>query len=447
MGVFTDINYKDSHFEKAELTPIRGEPTYSTLEHLLKELKANARNVHSNLGGGAHGHLGLVISPASYAHLSATPFTPPVFPGTEATIPPGSTQHAARTLRIQFDEQLRVYHEVENVDKALKQQIVQAIEPKYLTAVRNRTSDTITIPVYEVMEYLFNTYGEVTPETFQTKEQETKAMTFDPNIDSIDSLYNEIDDLVDLSGHAGIPMTPEQSITIAYVILWRSGVLKDYLKTWNAKAAAEKTWDTFKTHFRDGVKEYKSLKGPTMQQSTMFHAEQQANLLQHFRDDIKAVIADEISKHSANLTTNYSPSHFQPPVPDASSHYLNDSFDYNDNMQQMANAMLEYKQLVPQLISQVQQLQQTVRDLKNSGPPTNITSDTTSTLTSTTSNSASSSRYSFKPPFHMYCHTHGLCAHNGKQCNSPSANHNKDATFFKRMNGSNRNCDKAQKLA
>ena len=86
MGVFTDINYKDSHFEKAELTPIRGEPTYSTLEHLLKELKANARNVHSNLGGGAHGHLGLVISPASYAHLSATPFTPPVFPGTEATL-------------------------------------------------------------------------------------------------------------------------------------------------------------------------------------------------------------------------------------------------------------------------------------------------------------------------------------------------------------------------
>ena len=62
MGAFTNIDHKETHFEKAELTPIRGEPTYETLEHLLKELKANVRNVHSNLGGGAHGHLGLVIS-------------------------------------------------------------------------------------------------------------------------------------------------------------------------------------------------------------------------------------------------------------------------------------------------------------------------------------------------------------------------------------------------
>ena len=80
MGTFQNIDYKETHFEKSELTPIRVEPTYPTLELLLKELKANALNVHSNLGGGAHGHLGLVIRPASYAHLSAIPFLPSLSP-------------------------------------------------------------------------------------------------------------------------------------------------------------------------------------------------------------------------------------------------------------------------------------------------------------------------------------------------------------------------------
>ena len=131
--------------------------------------------------------------------------------------------------------------------------------------------------------------------------------------------------------------------------------------------------------------------------------------------------------------------------PSVTSYYHHDDFDLNDQMLQMANSISEYKQLVPQLIAQVQQLQHTVKELKQAGPPTNITSDT-STITSNTTCS-NSARYSFKPPFHMYCHTHGLCAHNGKQCKTPGPQHKNDATFFNRMNGSDRNVDKAPKSA
>ena len=446
MGVFQDINYHESHFEKSVLTPIRGEPTYSTLELLLKELKANALNVHSNLGGGVHGHLGLVISPASYAHLSATPFVRPVFPGTAAVLPPGSTQHAARTLRLHFDENLRVYHEVNNVDKALKKQIVQAIEPTYLDAVRDRTTNTILTPVHEVMEHLFSTYGEVTPETFQKKEAQIKATTFDPLVDSIDTLYREIEDLVDLSGHAGIPMTPAQSMTVAYVILWRTTVLKDYLKTWNAKAAADKTWDNFKTHFRDGIREFKSLRGPEIKDS-IFNQHHHANFMKELRDGVRDVISDEISRHTANLAASYPqapPSSYFPDHFSSSPTSIPSDTEFDQQMTHMANSISEYKNLVPQLISQVQQLQKTVKELKLNGPPTNITSDTS---TITTNTSTSNDRHSFKPPFHMYCHTHGLCAHNGKKCRDPGPNHKQDATFFNRMNGSDRNADRAKRLA
>ena len=100
MSAYASVDYKDTHFEFSELSPIHGEPSYETLDKLLKQLKANARTVHSNLGGGAHGHLGLVISPASYALLSPLhPFNRPVFPGAQAVIPPGTTQHNARIIR------------------------------------------------------------------------------------------------------------------------------------------------------------------------------------------------------------------------------------------------------------------------------------------------------------------------------------------------------------
>ena len=305
MSAFDNVDYVNSHFEFTELTPIRGEPSYETLDLILKQLKANASKVHSNLGGGAHGHLGLVVSPTTYAIIApATPFTRPPFPGSQATIPPGTTQNNARIIREQFQENLRVYHEVNNVDKTLKQQLIKAINPMYLEAVRDRTSNTIDVPVYVVMQHLFDNYGDVTPEVFQARETTVKSHTYDP-LTPIDNLFKEIEDLVDLSGRAHVPMTPAQAISIGYIILWKTGVLKDSLKEWNALDAANKTWTRFKTHFREAVKEWKQLKGPTVNDSIYNH---NANLIRDIKNELKSVITEEISKHTANLTSYNAPS-------------------------------------------------------------------------------------------------------------------------------------------
>ena len=39
------INYKDTLFERANLTPIRGEPTFETIHKLWNEIKSNAKAV------------------------------------------------------------------------------------------------------------------------------------------------------------------------------------------------------------------------------------------------------------------------------------------------------------------------------------------------------------------------------------------------------------------
>ena len=56
------------------LNQIHGAPTFLTLMDLKKKLQANARSIGSDLGGGAHGLLGVVLSPPEYALLSKIPY-------------------------------------------------------------------------------------------------------------------------------------------------------------------------------------------------------------------------------------------------------------------------------------------------------------------------------------------------------------------------------------
>ena len=53
-------NYRETYFLKPDLNPIIGKPTFESLYQLIVDLQANAQSVHSNLGGGANGHLGLI---------------------------------------------------------------------------------------------------------------------------------------------------------------------------------------------------------------------------------------------------------------------------------------------------------------------------------------------------------------------------------------------------
>ena len=63
-------DYKNTYFQHPSLTSIRGELTYESLSTIYKEIKANENSVPTTLGGGNHGHLGLVISSLAYARIT-----------------------------------------------------------------------------------------------------------------------------------------------------------------------------------------------------------------------------------------------------------------------------------------------------------------------------------------------------------------------------------------
>ena len=131
-----------THFEFPTLPKIHDEPDYDQLKDLKDKLKSNATKIPSELGGGAFGHLGLVLTPAEYANISAVPYVRPLHPGV-LVIPPAATERTEKRRREQHKKDLALYHETINLEKALKKQISTAINELFLEELRDPTTNTI----------------------------------------------------------------------------------------------------------------------------------------------------------------------------------------------------------------------------------------------------------------------------------------------------------------
>jgi hypothetical protein len=59
-------------FPHPVLPTVQGEPNYQTIHATRNFLQANSRAIDTHLGGGTLGHLGLIISDASYAMIAPT---------------------------------------------------------------------------------------------------------------------------------------------------------------------------------------------------------------------------------------------------------------------------------------------------------------------------------------------------------------------------------------
>ena len=131
--------YREIIFEHPGLTKIISVPDYGNLHLLHKEIKDNSISVHSNVEGGKHVYLGLVVSPTSYVLISNTPFFRTVHTGT-LVIPVAATLHDQDELKRQYKTNLHNFHETRGLEHALIQQIMLVIESRFITDMRKRTT-------------------------------------------------------------------------------------------------------------------------------------------------------------------------------------------------------------------------------------------------------------------------------------------------------------------
>jgi hypothetical protein len=89
------------------------------------------------VGGGVHGHLGIIMTQVDYYTISATPWVEPFNPGAIPIIPPGTNAvYAAKIARV-YDEFCRIYTNRINVDQSLKRIMLEAYDNMYTSQLED----------------------------------------------------------------------------------------------------------------------------------------------------------------------------------------------------------------------------------------------------------------------------------------------------------------------
>ena len=402
-GQTTIPNYRETLFEYPDLTPIHGEPSFESLTMMMNQLKANARSVRTPLGGGQHGYMGLLLTPAQYAIISTVPFIRPRHPG-ELVTPPFQLPHVVADTTARHKEQLRLYNECNNVEQALRQQIAKAVEEAYLLALRNRHTRTIVHPIQYIINFLFQNHGKVTQAKLAAERLRVEQYAFNPN-EPIDVIFNKIDDLLELSIAAQCDYTAQQLIGIGYLIINRTGKYGEYVRKWNRLPPEQKTWPNFKVQFRDAQTELRDT-GDLEIQDTSLHS---ANLVNEVIEGVKRAL--EPASEEAAIAEQQAMLHMA-------------------NMSSQQQAMPDIMTKMMEMMQQMQQMQ--VQMMQQSGH---------NNSNNTISNNRRNNRNRGRRTTSKYCWSHGACAHSSSECNAKKEGHRDDATFENKLGGSTAYCN------
>ena len=195
------------------ITKITGEPNYESLKHLMDQLKANAASIPAISGGGNHGYLGLILSPAAYITITATQFVEPIYPGQHPNVPAGTSTANTTTLVRRHTEDLRQWREFKNVNTMLKNQLLTPIDNIYVRALKVRHVGYMNQSIRTILQHLFDNYGNITPLELEDNDTKMRA-TWDPN-SPFDCLIQQVEDGQDYADDGGQPYTAEQLLRIA----------------------------------------------------------------------------------------------------------------------------------------------------------------------------------------------------------------------------------------
>jgi hypothetical protein len=266
------------HFPHKTIRPIVGQPTYETIKELHLKLNENAVKVHSNLGNGLLGYLGVTVTPEIYNTLSAEPFVIPINPGTAPVFPDNSTGPVIANIREVFNEEYKAFKKYVDVCNAISAIIIEVIDPMYLKTLRLPYVGIGTRTPLQLMAHLYTNYAKITPSDLDNNDR-TMKQPCDVN-QPIEVLYQQIEDAIEFAAAGQTPYTPEQVINTGYQLVFRTGIFSDDCKIWKRRDQAYKTWPQFKLDFAVAYQEYSETLDITPN-AAGFHAEEVTNQHDH----------------------------------------------------------------------------------------------------------------------------------------------------------------------
>jgi hypothetical protein len=140
------------------VTKIHGQPTNQDINHLDNELTAIASSFPSELGGGIHGHAGLVKNVADYKLFApGTPFIVPANPG---VYPLGNIPAAQRGQReAEHKALVAQFQTCVGASKGLKDLILQAVDEDFLLELQAKGITYLNVTPVQMLTHLHNCWG------------------------------------------------------------------------------------------------------------------------------------------------------------------------------------------------------------------------------------------------------------------------------------------------
>jgi hypothetical protein len=88
-------------FPHSSLPKVTGEPTFEDLNVIRRLLNTNAMSASSYVGGGRHGHLGIIMMNEEYFSIAAEVFPAPNNPGASAEVVAGMPAAVITEMKLQ----------------------------------------------------------------------------------------------------------------------------------------------------------------------------------------------------------------------------------------------------------------------------------------------------------------------------------------------------------
>lgn len=390
-------------FPHNTISPVIGMPTYATISEVNLRLNANAASVQSDHGDGTLGLLALTVTPAVYSTLTDTPFELPINPGPNPGIPANATGAQIEANTRAHKENLRIWREYIATDKALKQQLLAAIQEMYYKTLRHRITDYATISTKQILTHLYATYGNITPADLADNDARLKA-PFDPS-QPIEILFDQIEDAVDLAAAAQAEYTQAQIVAYAYNLIFQTGVFHDACRDWRRRFAADRTWATFKTDFAIAHQELRE--SQLTAQGAGFHTANSVTF-----DEIQTQTADAL----ANLATA--------------------TASDRSTVSALTNTNSTLTEALATATTQLKTAQADISALKTKVTRLEGNPSTRSNTRTDNRKPKPTTRFYFNE---NYCWSHGYHIHEkhtSETCRWPKDNHKREATKANTMNGS-----------
>ena len=254
----------------------------------------------------------------------------------------------------------------------------------YLKGVTDRNVGLAHVTIRDILSFLFQNYGNISQYDLEENDKKLKEK-WDANT-PIEMLFDQIEDAQDFAAAAGQPYSNNQLLTMAYNLVYATGLFFDDCKAWNRLPQNQKTMDHFKTTFQQAQRELRD------QQRTAQQAGFQANGIWCQPATSNDNPLQETAEALANLATATA-----------------------SDRQALQNLTNTVKELSNQIKAKDKQIDELIKAMNR---------------TSTTGTNPKSTQWE-KKDCGSYCHTHGYLVgpkHTSATCRQPGPNHNRNAT-------------------